>query len=197
MAGIHGSADALAGSRQIDHMTELESEDRIDTEFAALCDDSIRRAYGLAGYLLGDPTEAEDAVQETMARAWSSRRTLRDRHVFDAWLDRILVNVCRDRLRRRRVIQIVALEAGGELEGCNPFREFLDRDELGPALDALTPDQRILIVLRFWLDLPLEQISERLGWPLGTVKSRLHHSLATMRKRLTAGEERELPEVAR
>jgi len=195
VAGIQGSADMLVDS-QTDHMTELESDDRRDTEFAGLCDKSIRRAYGLAGYLLGDPTEAEDAVQETMACAWGSRRMLRDRHVFDAWLDRILVNVCRDHLRRRRVVQIVDLETGGELEARNPFREFLDRDELGSALDALTPDQRILIVLRFWLDLPLEQISERLGWPLGTVKSRLHHSLATMRKRLTAGEERELPEVA-
>ena len=121
----------LVGSRQTDQMTELESDDRMDTEFSALCDDSIRRAYGLAGYLLGDPTEAEDSVQETMARAWRSRRTLRNRYLFDAWLDRILVagktfaygeNGPRGLVTGKRVI--IALARGGFYNEGSPSADF-------------------------------------------------------------------------
>ena len=161
-----------------------EGPDEGEAAFIGLSDATVRRSYGLAGYLLGNSMDAEDATQEAMARAWRARRSLRDPAVFDAWLDRILVNTCRDRMRRRRIVQIVDLEAGRELEGRDPFRDFLARDELGAVLDALTPDQRIVVVLRFWRDLSLDQISERLGWPLGTVKSRLHHAMGAMRVRL-------------
>jgi len=177
-------------------MTTLEGPDRADAGFAALSDAALRRTYGLAGYLLGNAADAEDATQETMARAWRARATLRDAASFDAWLDRILVNTCRDRLRRRRVVRMVDLEASGEIEARDPFREFLARDELEAALGALTADQRVVVVLRFWQDLSLEQISERLGWPLGTVKSRLHHAMGAMKKRLERDAGHEIREVA-
>ena len=63
----------------------------------------------------------------------------------------------------------------------DPFRSALDRDEVGRALQALPAEQRAVIVLRFWRDLPLEEIADRLALPLGTVKSRLHYGLRTMR----------------
>jgi RNA polymerase sigma-70 factor (ECF subfamily) len=178
-------------------MTTPEGSDPADVAFARLSDAAVRRAHALAGYLLGDSMEAEDATQEAMARAWRARRSLRDPAAFDVWLDRILVNACRDRLRRRRVVRVVDLEASRELEARDPFRDFLARDELGSALDALTPDQRVVVVLRFWRDLSLEQISERLGWPLGTVKSRLHHAMAAMRDRLERDSKHALREVVR
>ena len=65
----------------------------------------LDRAYRLAGLLLGDATEAEDATQEALLRAWRSIDSLRDPAGFGAWFDRILVNGCRDRLRRRRRIR--------------------------------------------------------------------------------------------
>ena len=155
-----------------------------DEAFEALCDRALRRAYGLAGYLLGDATEAEDATQHAMDRAWRARGSLRDPAAFEGWLDRIVANLCRDRMRRRKQPRIVDLGAGPEQAAADPFRAFLDRDDLGRALDSLTPEQRIVVVLRFWRDLPLEQIATRLDWPLGTVKSRLHHAVAAMRLRL-------------
>jgi RNA polymerase sigma factor (sigma-70 family) len=178
-------------------MTMPEGPDSIDAVFAELSDAALRRSYGLAGYLLGDSMDAEDATQEAMARAWRARRSLREPASFDVWLDRILVNTCRDRLRRRRAVQIVDLETYQEMEGRDPFRDFLAREELGAALDALTPDQRVVVVLRFWRDLSLEQISERLDWPLGTVKSRLHHAMAAMRGRLDRDAAHESREVVR
>jgi RNA polymerase sigma-70 factor (ECF subfamily) len=166
-----------------------------EQSFAAMCDAALGRAYGLAGYLLGDATDAEDATQDAMDRAWRARGSLRDPEAFEGWLDRIVANVCRDRMRRRKHARIVDLEAGPEHEAADPFRAFLDRDELARALDALTPEQRIVVVLRFWRDLPLEQIAMRLDWPLGTVKSRLHHAMAAMRLRLERDARAELREV--
>jgi RNA polymerase sigma factor (sigma-70 family) len=177
-------------------MTTPEGYSPSDAAFAALSDAALRRVYGLAGYLLGNAADAEEATQEAMARAWRARRSLRDPAAFEVWLDRIVVNTCRDRLRRRRTVQIVDLEASGEIEARDPFRGFLARDELEAALEGLTPDQRVVVVLRFWRDLSLEQISERLDWPLGTVKSRLHHAMAAMKKRLERDAGHELREVA-
>lgn len=87
-----------------------------DAAFAALSDAALRRVYGLAGYLLGNVAEAEDATQEAMAQAWRARRSLRDPAAFDAWLDRIVVNTCLDRLRRRRVVRMVDLDEGAGVE---------------------------------------------------------------------------------
>jgi RNA polymerase sigma-70 factor (ECF subfamily) len=155
-----------------------------ETAFARLSEREIDRCYSLAGYLLGDAAEAQDATQEAMARAWRARGTLRDLEAFEGWLDRIVVNTCMDRMRRRKVIRFVELEAGSAVAGRDPFRDFLARDELGRALDVLTPEQRAVVVLRFWRDLTVEQIALRLGCPSGTVKSRLHNALAALRVRL-------------
>ncbi len=66
----------------------------------------------------------------------------------------------------------------------DPFREALARDEVGRLVRRLPPDQQIVVALRFWRDLSLEEIAERLGLPLGTVKSRLHYALRSPRAEL-------------
>lgn len=146
----------------------------------------IDRLYRLAGLLLGDAADAEDASQEALLRAWRSADSLRDPAGIDAWLDRIVVNICRDRLRRRRTIRFVALadDAGGA--AADPFRAVLDRDEALRAMDDLDADQRIVVILHYWSDLTLEAVAERVGWPVGTVKSRLHNALERMRHRIAA-----------
>jgi RNA polymerase sigma-70 factor (ECF subfamily) len=156
-----------------------------DDIFAQRSDAYLGRALGLACYILGDVNEAEDATQEAMARAWKSRRSLREPEAFDAWIDRIVVNACRERLRRKRVVLEVELPAdGNEPEAADRFGALLAHDSVGRALGALTVDQRAVVVLRYWRDFSLDQIAERLGWPVGTVKSRLHYGLAALRERL-------------
>jgi len=161
---------------------------RDDDVFSRRSDAYLPRALGLSCYLLGDACEAEDATQEAMTRAWQARRSLREPASFDAWMDRIVVNACRDRLRRRRRLREVAFPEGGELQGRDGFAALLARDSIGRALLCLTVDQRTVIILRYWRDLSLEQIAERLEWPLGTVKSRLHHAHAALRERLEQDE---------
>jgi RNA polymerase sigma-70 factor (ECF subfamily) len=152
-----------------------------DETFARRTDAYVARAFGLACYILGNSSDAEDATQEAMTRAWTARRSLREPASFDAWFDRILVNCCRERLRRQHRMREVPLPAGGEAEVTDDFAAVLARDTIGRALTSLTAEQRTVVVLRYWRDLSLEQIAARVAWPLGTVKSRLHHALAAIR----------------
>jgi RNA polymerase sigma-70 factor (ECF subfamily) len=155
-----------------------------DADFARRSDAYLGRALSLACYILGDANEAEDATQDAMSRAWQARRSLRRLDSFDAWLDRILVNACRDRIRRRRQVAEIAMTGANEPEAFDAFGALMARDAVGRALQSLTVDQRTVVVLRYWRDFTLEQIAERLGWPLGTVKSRLHYGLVTLREQL-------------
>jgi RNA polymerase sigma-70 factor, ECF subfamily len=157
--------------------------------FLAAARPGLDKAYRLAGLLLADVHEAEDAVQDACIVAWQSFDGLRDAEKFGAWFDRILVNGCRDRLRRRNVVRFVPIDGEPEHAGGDPFVVFLERDALLAGLDTLTADERIVVVLRFWADLPLEGIADRLGWPLGTVKSRLHRALGRLREGLSQDRE--------
>jgi RNA polymerase sigma-70 factor (ECF subfamily) len=66
--------------------------------------------------------------------------------------------------------------------GRDPFQAFLDRDVLLRGLARLSADERAVVVLRFWADLPLDEIADRLDWPLGSVKSRLHRAMGRLRE---------------
>jgi RNA polymerase sigma-70 factor (ECF subfamily) len=142
---------------------------------------ALDRAYRLAGLLLANAHEAEDAVQDALVVAWQSFDSLREPAKFGAWFDRIVVNGCRDRLRRRGVVRFIPMGADADPQDRDPFQAFIERDALLVHLDRLTADERIVVVLRFWADLPLESIAGRLDWPLGTVKSRLHRALGRLR----------------
>jgi RNA polymerase sigma-70 factor (ECF subfamily) len=153
--------------------------------FLRLANGELDRAYRLAGLILGDQHEAEDATQDALLRAWRSAGSLRDPAGFQAWFDRILVNVCRDRLRRRGKVRVITMdEAVAASADRDPFRTIFDRDEVLRAMGSLDDDHRIVIVLHYWADLTLEGVAARVGWPVGTVKSRLHRGLAVMRSRL-------------
>jgi RNA polymerase sigma-70 factor (ECF subfamily) len=159
--------------------------------FLRLANGELDRAYRLAGLLLGDEHEAQDATQDALIRAWQSIGSLRDPAGFQAWFDRILVNICRDRLRRHRRIAFVPIEpeaaARGRLDtpdATDPFRAVLDRDHAVRAMAVVSPDERIVLILHYWADLTLDVVAERLGWPVGTVKTRLHHGLNEIRRAL-------------
>jgi RNA polymerase sigma-70 factor (ECF subfamily) len=151
--------------------------------FERLLRPEIDHAYQLAGYLLGEAAEAEDAAGEAVARAWSGFGGLRDEGRFGPWLTRIVVNICRDRLRRRRVIPFVPLR-DNEPEAADPFASALARDAVGRALRLLGPDQRAVVVLHYWNDRSVAEIARILGIPSGTVKWRLRAACRRMRPEL-------------
>ncbi len=158
--------------------------------FVAASRPALDRAYRLAGLLLANAHEAEDAVQDALVLAWQSFDGLREPAKFGAWFDRIVVNSCRDRLRRRGVVRFIPMGSDTDRPDSDPFRAFIERDALLAHLDRLSPDERLVVVLRFWADLPLESIAERLDLPLGTVKSRLHRALGRLRETLDRDRDR-------
>ena len=160
------------------------ARDDLSDVFAALTPHHLDRAYRLAWAILGNDEEAQDATQDALTVAWRQRRSLRDPDNLEAWLGRILVNTCRDRLRSRARRPIQSLDLGSLPSVPDGSQAAASRDELGRALASLNPDQRIVIVLRFWADLTVEDIADRLGVPAGTVKSRLHNSLRALRSSL-------------
>jgi RNA polymerase sigma-70 factor (ECF subfamily) len=148
--------------------------------FMRLAEASLAPSYRLAAHLLGDPTDAEDATQEALLLAWRNWPRLRDPGRFGAWFERILVNACYERMRRRRRAPTVDLpdDIGGERD---QLAASIARDSVGRALLGLSAEQRIVVVLRYWRDLSIEEIAERIGIPSGTVRSRLHYALQALR----------------
>jgi RNA polymerase sigma factor (sigma-70 family) len=157
--------------------------------FALFVDTRLGELYRLASVILGDPAESEDAVHDALERAWRSWPRLQNPDRFDAWVSKILVNECRDRLRRRRrrPVTDISESLAATLPGPDDLRVTIDRDEVGRAFATLGPDHQIAIVLRFYADLTVDQIAARVGAPTGTVKSRLHHALAAMNAELVRG----------
>ena len=150
--------------------------------FAVLAGASIARLDAAARLIVRDHELARDAVQETLVRCWRDLPTLRDVVAFDAWLHRLLVNACLDLIRRRRrrvlEIELTPLHAP-------TFADFssqvIDRDVLDRALGSLDPDWRAIVVLHYFLEMPLPEVAAILGIPLGTAKSRLHRALGILR----------------
>jgi RNA polymerase sigma-70 factor (ECF subfamily) len=154
--------------------------------FVALLRPLDRQAYQLAFAILGDASEAEDAIQDANARAWRHLRGVREPERLGGWFLTIVANECRRRLRSpwRRV-----LVSG--LQGLRP-RPTADTQDVDSAvrhaLAQISVDQRAVLVLRHYFDLPLEQIADQLGVPLGTVKSRLNRASERLRTVLAAME---------
>lgn len=148
--------------------------------FERLTQRRLDRAYGLAATILDGEVEAEDAVHDAALRAWQRWSSLRDRERFDAWFDRILVNVCRERLRRRamavRRVNDLAVYVVSAAAAPN-----LPDEALRNALSTLGADHRTVVVLRFLDDLTVDEIATCTGLRVGTVKSRLHYALRELR----------------
>jgi RNA polymerase sigma factor (sigma-70 family) len=135
--------------------------------FAALAGAAINRLDAAARLILRDPEQAKDAVQNA--------------------LHRLLVRSCIDESRRGRRqrldVELTELDRRSTADGSSTVA---DRDELERGFRRLDPEQRALVVLHHYLDLPLPEVAFALGIPLGTAKSRLHRSLALMRAALEA-----------
>lgn len=159
--------------------------------FAELADHHLAGAYRLAGVILGDAVEAQDATHDAIVAAWRRYGSLQDPARFEAWFQRILVNACRDRLRRRHRRPIVEIDLTQVFaESSDGIASVDDRLALERAFAHLSPEQRVAVALRFYSDLTVDQIADRTRVPVGTVKSRLHAATRRLQVALGVDEER-------
>ena len=161
--------------------TESRTAPAVRERFVELVDRELDRAFRIAGLILGTTAEAEDAVGDALERAWRSIDALRDPDRFQAWFDRILVNSCRDVLRRRGRVRFVELAIDADHRSPDPFAAVLANDAAWRLVRDLPAEEREIVVLHFWADLTLEAVAERLAIPSGTVKSRLNRALGRLR----------------
>jgi RNA polymerase sigma factor (sigma-70 family) len=155
--------------------------------FLVCIEPALPGAYRLATLILDDRAAAEDVVGDAVERAWRGWPGLRDRNRFDGWFTRIVVNACRDHIRRRRRVVLVAIPES--LAATEHGSDGLaTRDAIGRAFEQLDVDERAVVALRLEVGLTLDEVAARLGIPIGTVKSRLHRALNRMRMELQRAE---------
>ena len=155
--------------------------------FASLAVACGDRLHAVAHRILRDIDLAEDATQQALFAIWQNLPMLRDPARFDAWSYRLLVNACYSEGRRGRVWKPnLRVLYDDEQPAPDALREVHDRDQLERGFRRLSIDHRAVVVLHHYLDLPLDQVAETLGVPLGTVRSRLHHAMRGLRAALDA-----------
>jgi RNA polymerase sigma-70 factor, ECF subfamily len=154
----------------------------------------LARTYGdrlmaIAHRILRDFGRAEDAVQQTLVIAWRELPGLRDPDRFEAWLQRLLVNASYAEARRWRSwsanVRLLPIDGPA---GPDEAQSVDDRDRLERGFRRLPPDQRAILVFTHYLGLAPAEIAERLGIPVGTVRSRLHYAHRAMRAAIEADE---------
>jgi RNA polymerase sigma-70 factor (ECF subfamily) len=148
----------------------------------------------LAASMLRDRVEADDVVEETLVRIHRAGPGFRGSRGLRTWTLRIVANLCRDRLRRRKFTVELPDEpdalANARL-AWNPGSDWdraIDGPKLAAALEqalaALPVDQREAVVMKYRLEMSQAEISEALGIPEGTVKSRIGRGLEALRRAL-------------
>ena len=145
------------------------------------------RLFSIAHRILRDVDRAEDALQDALVIAWRDLPSLRDPDRFDAWVHRVLTNVCiaQAARERRRVAKLRVLPLDGPA-GPDDLIGVVDRDQLDRGFRRLTPEERAILVLHHYVGYRTGEIAEMLGKPPGTIRSRLHHAHRAMRAALDA-----------
>ena len=159
--------------------------------FSQLAAAAIPGLYRIAYLIVRRPELAQDAVQDALIGAWRDIRRVRDPARFDAWLYRLTVRCCYRVARRERgraqaempLLPIHDLPSTDE-----DHRLLAARDQLERGFRRLAPSERAVLVLHYYLDLPLAESAAVLGIPVGTMKSRLSRATDALRQALKAAD---------
>jgi RNA polymerase sigma-70 factor (ECF subfamily) len=166
--------------------------------FASLAVAVGDRLHALSHRILRDIDLAEDATQQALLAIWRDLPQLRDPARFDAWSYRLLVRACYAESRKTRKwapnLRVLPVD---EPAGPDAMSSVVDRDQLERGFRRLSIDHRVVVVLHHSLDLPLEEVADTLGIPLGTVRSRLLHAMRGLRAALDADARPPRQEAAR
>jgi len=153
--------------------------------FAVLIEPLLDPAYRLAAVMLDDRSSAEDAVQEASIKAWRKLRQLRgDSRSLRPWFLSIVANECR-MARRQRWWSVLKLP---DIASVVSTPEQGATSDLKAALLRLSPEERLPLVLHFYLDLPLDEVARALRVSPAAAKSRIYRAAKRLRSDLTLEE---------
>ncbi|MDR3703521.1 MAG: sigma-70 family RNA polymerase sigma factor [Candidatus Sulfopaludibacter sp.] len=156
--------------------------------FRTLFETYKNKVYSVALRFAGEEAAAMDIAQDTFVKLFSCIRDFRGEAGFETWVYRMVVNSCLDQKRRTRRLVPLADELMATLRASGDVLAQMLRAEIGDrvraAVEKLTPDLRIVIVLRYTEGLAYDQIAEVLGCSQGTVASRLNRAHKALERRL-------------
>lgn len=137
-----------------------------------------KRLYCTALSALNNAHDAEEAWQNTVIKVWRQIRKLRNPALFRVWLTRILLNETTNLLRLRARMPLPYERLPEAVAPDSDFERFVAVRE---QLQLIPEPQRQAVILRFWLDLSLDEIALALEIPLGTAKTRLYQGIKSLR----------------
>ena len=156
--------------------------------FRSLFETYRNKVYSIALRFAGDETSAMDIAQETFLKLFSSIHDFRGDAAFETWVYRVVVNCCLDRQRKLSRFVPMADEFLATLRASGDALASMLRAEMEgrirAAVDKLSPDLRIVVVLRYTEGLSYDDIAEVLGCSPGTVASRLNRAHKALERRL-------------
>jgi RNA polymerase sigma-70 factor (ECF subfamily) len=160
-----------------------------ETEFLELLEGRIKILYKIAYSYFKDENNASDAVQDAVVTAYKNIYKLRSRDKFNSWITTILVNRCREVLRRNKIIifeqydaEVIDISTFNEGKYSSDYEKVENKIYLINLLSKIDEKYRDVIRLKYFGDYTLEEISTILDIPLGTVKSRLNFAIKKLKE---------------
>lgn len=176
IADVSGSGDATLVAR-------ARAGDR--DAFAMLIERRAGQVLRTARAILRDEGDAWDASQQTLVSAWLHLPSLRHPDRFDAWLNRTLVNACRETLRRRRRSREIDVDPS-PIASADHSSASVETMAVQAAFARLSVEDRQILLLHHLHGLPLAEVARQLGIPVGTAKSRLWRARQALERALEA-----------
>ncbi len=173
--------------------------DDLDGTFEALVHAHAGRLFSIALRVIGDRSDAEEVAQDALVRAYRALAGYDPQRIREIrlrpWLATIVLNLCRNRTRVRRVRTVeLAFEPAAE-PAVDPVARRDERAAWASLLATLPPAQRTAVVLRHVDGMSYAQMAEALGRPEGTLKAQVHRGLGALRDAFAAAERREREEM--
>lgn len=155
-----------------------------NSAFSILIKSYEKDLYKVAIAMTKNDDDALDCIQEAILQAYISIKDLRQDEYFKTWLIKILINKCNALLKKNKKILNLDVSIAE-----NDKVEQSDRLELKDSINSLDSDLRIIVILYYYEDMSIKDISESLNIPQGTIKSRLSRARSKLKEMLSIDEE--------
>lgn len=151
--------------------------------FQELMDEEKARLYKMAYIYVKNENDALDIFQETVYKAYTSIKNLKEEEFFSTWITRILINTAIDYIRKNKRITPMDKDML-ENKTIVGHSRIEDKMDLLSAIGELEEKYKTVLILRFYKDYTVKQIASILEWPEGTVKTTIHRAVNKLRGKL-------------
>lgn len=150
--------------------------------FQELMEEEKIKLYKIAYVYMKNEEDALEVFQETVLKAFTSIKNLKDERYFSTWLTRILINTAFDLLRKKK--RIIPMEKEVLESKIDPYLPSEKDTELLQSVIELDEKYKTVLIFRFYRDYTIKQIAELLECPEGTVKTNIHRGINLLREKI-------------